>query len=139
MTLVEPFVELDGAIWLQSDTYGDTFYITILLFDGAWGWVAGKCKNPACFDQAVFVTRNRDAYATDRFEQRYPAFNSIACLVHMYLPFVTVGQASYWRTNEDFEPIATIPVPNLPAFISGATQKTRIMSRVSTTIRSILY
>ena len=113
--------------------------IIILLFAGAWGWAAGKCKNPGCFDQTVFVTSNRDAYLSDKFEQRYPAFNSIAYSVDMFLPFVNLGQASHWRPNEDFEPIATISVPNLPAFISGVTQKTKIMSRVSITIGSILY
>ena len=113
--------------------------VLILLFAGVWGWAAGKCTNPGCFDQTVFVTSNRDAYSSDQFEQRYPAFNSIAYSVDMFLPFVNLGQANHWRPNEDFEPLATISVPNLPAFISGVTEKTKIMSRVSITVGSILY
>ncbi|MEM8974088.1 MAG: hypothetical protein AAGD43_18670 [Pseudomonadota bacterium] len=113
--------------------------LVILVFAGVWGWAAGKCEQPGCFDQKVFVTSNRDAYASEQFERLYPAFNSVAYSVDAFLPFVNLGQGDHWRPNESFAPIATLRVPNLPAFLTGATKKNEIMSRVSITTGHMLY
>ena len=114
-------------------------FLVIILFAGIWGWAAGQCKQPGCFDQTVFVTSNRDAYSSEDFEKRYPAFNSMAYSVDLFLPFVSLGQADHWRPNDQFASLASFRVANLPAFLTGETKKNRIMSRLSITGGDILY
>ena len=113
--------------------------LVIVTFAGVWGWAAGKCEQPGCFDQSVFVTSNRDSYSQAELERLYPAFNSVAYSIDKFLPFVSLGQADHWRPNENFGLVASFRVPNLPAFLTGATARQKIMSQVSITTGSLLY
>ncbi len=114
-------------------------FLVVILFAGIWGWAADQCKEPGCFDQTVFVTSNRDAYAQKEFDRLYPGFNSFAYSLDQFLPIVSLGQSNNWHPNDNFRALTSVRVPNLPAFLTGATDKDRIMTRVTLTTGQLLY
>ncbi len=96
------------------------------------------CAQTDCFDDSVFVVRNKDAYREEKFEQRYPGFHSLAYSFDVFVPFVSFGYEDHWRPNLDFGPIAELP---LPFFQDGpmAGGKQPKPATLAITIGGILY
>ena len=106
----------------------------IILFAGFWAWSASNCAKPGCFDETVFVTARRDAFSTERFTARYPAFHPLAYSFDVFVPFVSFGYEDHWRPNMSYGPIATWRLPHLPAFVGGETEKELIFADVTITM-----
>ena len=113
--------------------------MVIILFAGVWAWAGSDCRQRGCFDERVFVTAKRDAFSIERFTERYPAFHPLAYSFDVFVPFVSFGYEDHWRPNMNYAPLTTVRLPNLPAFISGETDKSRIFSDVTLTAGGILY
>lgn len=111
----------------------------IVLFAGIWAWSATHCARSGCFDERIFVTAKRDAFAAEKFTERYPAFHPLAYSFDVFVPFVSFGYEDHWRPNMSFAPIATVRLPHLPAFVSGETDRARIFADVTITTGGILY
>jgi hypothetical protein len=111
----------------------------IILFAGVWAWSASNCTQPGCFDETVFVTSKRDAFSTERFKARYPAFHPLAYSFDVFVPFVSFGYEDHWRPSMSYGPVATWRLPHLPAFVGGETAKERIFSDVTITIGGVFY
>ncbi|MGI9476069.1 MAG: hypothetical protein ACR2PI_05155, partial [Hyphomicrobiaceae bacterium] len=111
----------------------------ILLFAGVWAWSASHCGRSGCFDERVFVTAKRDAFSTEQFTQRYPAFHPLAYSFDVFVPFVSFGFEDHWRPNVNYAPLATLRLPHIPAFVSGETDRRRIFADVTITTGGILY
>jgi hypothetical protein len=110
----------------------------IILFAGIWAWSASNCAKPGCFDETVFVTARRDAFSTERFTARYPAFHPLAYSFDVFVPFVSFGYEDHWRPNMSYGPIATWRLPHLPAFVGGETEKELIFADVTITMGHFL-
>jgi hypothetical protein len=111
----------------------------VILFAGVWSWAASGCGAPGCFEEKVFVTTRRDAYAPEALTERYPAFHPLAYSFDVFVPFVSFGYEDHWRPNLSYGPLATVRLPNLPAFIAGETDKDRIFADVTITTGGFLY
>ncbi len=111
----------------------------IVLFAGIWGGAQRLCEEADCFDETVFVIRNKDAYRDERFRQTYPGFHALAYSFDVFVPFVSFGYEDHWRPNIDFGPIAELPLPwassaNTPNGKAGSKEPT-----VAITIGGLLY
>ncbi len=85
--------------------------VVVVLFAGVWGGAQRLCSEADCFDETVFVIRNKDAYRDERFRQTYPGFHALAYSFDVFVPFVSFGYEDHWRPNIDFGPIAEVPLP----------------------------
>ncbi len=83
----------------------------VILFAGVWASAARLCQEPGCFDESVFVVRNKDAYREENFKKTYPAFHALAYSFDVFVPFVAFGYEDHWRPNLDYGPIAELPLP----------------------------
>lgn len=116
-------------VWLQSflldvlALYGFNPWRTIgwmtsvvLLFAGVWFWAALDCRERGCSDESVFVRAKLGDYASDpvRVGETYPAFNSLAYSLDVFVPFVSFGYEDHWRPNLRHGPLASFELP-LPA------------------------
>ena len=109
------------------------------LFAGVWAWAATECRTTGCFDERVFVTSKRDAFSAEKFTDRYPPFHALAYSFDVFVPFVSFGYEDHWRPNMRYGPIATMTLPNVPAFVGGETNREKIFADVTLTTGSILY
>lgn len=113
--------------------------LVIMAFTGVWSWAASQCEDAGCFDQKVFVTTNLDAYGSNKIDQVYPAFHPAGYALDNFVPFVSLGYADHWRPNERFGQIAEFEVPNIPVFLTGETDRSRIFTKLRVTVGGLLY
>ncbi len=83
----------------------------VVMFAGVWAGAQRMCADAGCFDESVFVIRNKDAYRDERFQQTYPGFHALAYSFDVFVPFVSFGYEDHWRPNIDFGPLAELPLP----------------------------
>ena len=111
----------------------------VLLFAGIWAGAARWCQEPGCFDESVFVVRNKDAYREQNFRKTYPAFHALAYSFDVFVPFVAFGYEDHWRPNLEYGPLAELPLP----FPSSTIQKPGVPiakeATLSITIGGVLY
>lgn len=111
----------------------------VILFAGVWSGAQRLCGEADCFDETVFVIRNKDAYRDERFRQTYPGFHALAYSFDVFVPFVSFGYEDHWRPNIDFGPIAELPLPwpKSPQAPDGKTASKE--PTVAITIGGMLY
>jgi hypothetical protein len=115
----------------------------VVLFAGVWAGAQRMCTEADCFDETVFVIRNKDAYRDERFRQTYPGFHALAYSFDVFVPFVSFGYEDHWRPNIDFGPIAELPLPwpgsaHSPVQGAGGKSPTKEPT-VAITIGGLLY
>ncbi len=108
----------------------------VIVFAGVWGGAARLCAETDCFDESVFVIRNKDAYRDERFRQTYPGFHALAYSFDVFVPFVSFGYEDHWRPNVDFGPLIEVPLPAIGDLIVGSRQKEPTLG---ITLGGILY
>jgi len=111
----------------------------VVLFAGVWGGAQRLCGEADCFDETVFVIRNKDAYRDERFRQTYPGFHALACSFDVFVPFVSFGYEDHWRPNIDFGPIAEVPLPWLAGAQPPGSATSIKDPTVAITIGGLLY
>lgn len=111
----------------------------VILFAGVWSGAQRLCSEADCFDETVFVIRNKDAYRDERFRQTYPGFHALAYSFDVFVPFVSFGYEDHWRPNLDFGPIVELPLPWASVAQTSAGTGSRKEPTVAVTIGGVLY
>lgn len=117
-------------------------FAVLLAAAAVFSWAASHCTQSGCRDQSAFMnnqTANLEAGSTAAGQRTPDGFHPVVFALDRVIPFVRFGTARSWHVNMDWAPVARLRVPDIPVFLSGETEKSKLYTTLTVTRGTLLY
>jgi hypothetical protein len=142
-----PAARLVGALIDWITQYGRAplrplvlMLLLVIVSAGVFSWAASQCRDAGCADQSAFRHTSAGSVSRSADPKNVAAdFPAFVFALDRVIPVFRFTPAMPWQVDPGWAPLAEYRVPDIPVFLGGETEKSKLYTTLAVTGGMLLY